>query len=150
MTSGRKALGEEWVFSRYYSINEVWVDGKRIVKDVLLLEDSIEDTKLPQRRLVDRLAPYSCYATLILYGTLVRNIVDDINAEYASLSVFKKNAPLDLIWSVSRIADGTGCVVRVAGKDTECVKNWLGHTLKRLETVVSIDVYRRAFPQSFI
>jgi urease accessory protein len=147
VTSGRKSLGEEWVFSRYYSVNEVWVDGKNIAKDVLLLEDSIEDTKpLPQRRLSDRLAPYSCYATLILYGPLVHNVIRDINAEYETISVYKTNAPSDLTWSVSPISDGQGCVVRVAGKETEGVKNWLGHALRELEDLLSVDVYRRAFP----
>lgn len=147
VTSGRKSLGEEWVFSRYYSVNEVWVNGKKIAKDVLLLEDPIEDTKtLPQRRLSDRLAPYSCYATLILYGPLVQNIVRDINTEYERISVFKTNAPLDLIWSVSPISEGNGCVVRVAGTDTEGVKTWLGDALRKLEDIISIDVYRRAFP----
>jgi urease accessory protein len=147
VTSGRKSLGEDWVFSRYYSVNEVWVDGKKIAKDVLLLEDSIQDTQpLPQRRLSDRLAPYSCYATLILYGPLVQNVICDINAAYETISVFKMNTPSDLIWSVSAISDEKGCVVRVAGKDTELVKLWLGNALKRLEDVMGIDVYRRAFP----
>jgi urease accessory protein len=147
VTSGRKSLGEEWVFSRYYSLNEVWVDGKKIVKDILLLEDSIEDTKpLPQRRLRDKLAPYSCYATLILYGPLVQNIILSLNAEYETISVFKMNVPSELIWSISGISGGKGCVVRVAGKDTEGVKSWLGNALRKLEDVMSIDMYRRAFP----
>ena len=148
VTSGRKSLGEEWVFSRYYSVNEVWVNGKKIAKDVLLLEDSIEDTKpLPERRLSDRLAPYSCYATLILYGPLVQMIIHDINSEYETISVFKTNTPSDLIWSVSPISDGNGCVVRVAGGNTEGVKSWLGTALRKLEGLISIDAYRRAFPQ---
>lgn len=147
VTSGRKSLGEDWVFSRYYSVNEVWVDGKRIAKDVLLLEDSIQDTgPLPQRRLGDRLAPYSCYATLILYGPLVQNVIRDINAAYETISVFKMNTPSDLIWSVSAISEEKGSIVRVAGKDTELVKLWLGNALKKLEDVVGIDIYRRAFP----
>ena len=34
ISSGRKALGEDWSFSRYYSLNELWVDGKRVARDL--------------------------------------------------------------------------------------------------------------------
>lgn len=147
VTSGRKSLGEEWVFSRYYSVNEVWVDGKRIAKDVLLLDDAVNDAKpLPKRTLRDRLAPYSCYATLLLYGPLVQDVISDINEEYEIISVFKTNSPSNLIWSVSPVSDQGGIVVRVAGKETENVKSWLGNALRKLEDIVGIDVYRRAFP----
>lgn len=147
VTSGRKSLGEEWVFSRYYSVNEVWVDGKRVARDVLLLEDTENAVEsLPKRTLEDRLAPYSCYATLILYGPLVQGVIQDIKSEYGSISVYKTRTPVDLIWSVSPFSHENGCVVRVAGKETESVKQWLGKALKMLEGVVGIDVYRRAFP----
>jgi len=147
VTSGRKSLGEDWVFSRYYSVNEVWIDGKRIARDVLLLDDTVNDaTSLPKRTLRDRLSPYSCYATLLLFGPLVQNVIADINTKYETISVFKTSSPSNLIWSVSPISDKGGCVVRVAGKDTEGVKVWLGNALKKLEGVVGIDVYRRAFP----
>lgn len=123
------------------------MDGKRIARDVLLLEDADDGIKvLPRRTLADRLAPYSCYATLILYGSLVNDAMQDINTEYSRISVFKTKLPSDLIWSVSPIADGLGCVVRVAGKDTESVKTWIGKALRKLVQVVGVDVYRRAFP----
>lgn len=147
VTSGRKSLGEEWVFSRYYSVNEVWVGGKRVARDVLLLEDTDKAVEsLPKRTLADRLAPYSCYATLILYGPQVQGVIRDIKSEYASISVYKARAPTHLIWSMSPISNGKGCVVRIAGKDTESVRQWLRNALKMLEAVVGIDVYRRAFP----
>jgi urease accessory protein len=146
ITSGRKSLGEEWVFSRYQSINEVWVDDKRIARDVLLLEDHQVDTKLlPPRSLYERLAPYSCYANLILYGPLVQNTIRDLSAEYEPVSVLKTCTPADFIWSLSPFAKGKGCIVRVAGKETGVVKSWLRSTLQAIETVVGIDVYRNAF-----
>jgi len=37
-TSGRKSLGEEWKFWRYYSVNDLWANGRRVAKDVMLLE----------------------------------------------------------------------------------------------------------------
>jgi urease accessory protein len=147
VTSGRVALGEEWAFSRYYSANHVWVEGKRIVKDVMLLEDPETDMKpLARRTLFDRLSPYSCYATLILYGPVVKNVIREMTERYEAITVFKTTVPAALIWSLSSISDGAGCVVRVAGKETECVREWFGHALRELESVIGIDVYRKAFP----
>lgn len=150
VTSGRKTLGEDWVFSRYYSVNEVWLDGQRLARDALLLENPVDDTATATHRtsnLKDRLSPYSCYATLFLYGPVVQNVISDINAEYKKISVFKTKTPSELLWSVSPISEGKGLIVRVAGEETEGVKSWLGQALKRLEDIVGIDIYRRAFAQ---
>jgi urease accessory protein len=150
VTSGRKSLGEEWSFSRYYSANEVWADGKRIAKDVMLLADDEEvdpNAKLPPRTLYDRLAPYSCYAMAILYGPLVQGAIRDMTAQYDQLSVYNSKAPADVLWSLSPMTwgEGGGAVIRVAGKETEVVKKWLEQALVGLQEVVGIDVYRRAF-----
>ncbi|TFK36836.1 UreD-domain-containing protein [Crucibulum laeve] len=143
-TSGRKSLGEEWVFSRYYSINEIFVDGKRIAKDVTLLDDKLINAKLPPRTLGDRLAPYSCYAMVLLYGPKLQETIGHITAEYGQISVFKARSPADLIWSLSPI-NSAGAVVRVAGRETETVKLWLQKALRGIEHVVGTDVYQRAF-----
>jgi urease accessory protein len=149
ITSGRKSLGEEWAFSRYYSVNELWVDGKRAVKDVLLLEEGDEGKEAAgggtPRSLSAKLAPYSCYATLILYGPQVQGVIRDLSDAYKAIVVFKCAAPADLVWSLSPIASGDGCVIRVAGKETEGVKHWLRDALLRLQDLVGIDVYRRTF-----
>lgn len=47
-TSGRMARGEEWSFERYRSLNEFWIGGKRVARDVMLLEDEISAQSLPQ------------------------------------------------------------------------------------------------------
>ncbi len=47
-TSGRMARGEEWAFERYRSVNEIWIHGRRVARDVMLLEspkDSVSITK---------------------------------------------------------------------------------------------------------
>lgn len=146
VTSGRKSLGEEWAFSRYYSLNEVWVGGQRIAKDATLLEErNSEAGPLTARTLAETLAPYSCYATVIMYGELTRKTIQHLSAAYGSITVFKQRAPPTLLWSLSPICDNKGCVVRVAAKDTEDVKMWLGKALSDLESVLGVDVYRRAF-----
>lgn len=145
ITSGRKALGEEWVFSRYYSVNEIWLDGKRIAKDVMLLEESHDpDSKMAHRTLGDKMAPYSCYAMVILYGPNVQDIINSITAQYNRISVFKQKSPGDMIWSLSPISQD-GAVMRVAGQETEIVKGWLQQALGGIEEIVGTDVYRRVF-----
>lgn len=159
LTSGRKALDEEWVFTRYYSENEVYIGGKRWAKDVMLLEADGESRQddpslgpLPRRTLGERLSPYSCYAMVLLHGPQVQNIVENLRAMFEAITVFKRRVPEDLIWSFSPIGipgtEGTartGAVVRVAGKETEQVKRWLQEGLRGIEDVVGVDVYRRAF-----
>jgi urease accessory protein len=145
ITSGRMALGEEWAFSRYYSANHVWVDGKLIAKDVMLLEDKETDVRsLPRRTLLDRLSPYSCYAALILYGPMALPVIHELTERYEAITVFKTSVAPALIWSLSPI-DGAGCIVRVAATKVEGVKEWLADVLRRLENVIGVDVYRRAF-----
>ncbi|RPD64878.1 UreD-domain-containing protein [Lentinus tigrinus ALCF2SS1-7] len=146
ITSGRKSLGEEWVFSKYLSLNEVWIEGKRVAKDSLLLEerDSLPGPLTP-RTLAESLAPYSCYATLIMYGMLLEDTICHLTAAYTAITVFKQHAPPPLLWSLSPICEGRGCVVRVAAKETEHVRSWIGNALKDLEGVLGVDVYRRAF-----
>jgi urease accessory protein len=148
ITSGRIALGEEWALSRYYSANHVWVEGKLIAKDVMLLEDPtpLEPSPLAPRTLLDRLSPYSCYATLILYGPSVKSTILALTKMYEGITVFKTASPEPLIWSVSPINGGEGCIVRVAGKETEIVRGWLGDALRDLKDVIGIDIYRKAFP----
>ncbi|TRM66433.1 UreD urease accessory protein-domain-containing protein [Schizophyllum amplum] len=145
ITSGRKTLGEDWLFARYYSVNEIFVEGRRVARDAMLLEETPEDPRVPARTLAQRLAPYSCYAMLLLFGPATREVVQDLQEQYAKIAVFKTAAPEDLLWSLSSIDGGNGAVVRVAGKETEAVKIWLKDALRKLETVVGPDVYQRTF-----
>jgi len=147
ITSGRKALGEDWSLSRYYSLNEVWVDAKRIARDAMLLEENqfsssigSRELWLPPRTLGDRLAPYSCYATVLLYGPLTTSTVQGLMTSYSEVTAFKHASRPPLIWSVSTICDDQGCVLRVAALETEDARNWLGSALRRLEAVVGSDI----------
>ncbi|KIM47888.1 hypothetical protein M413DRAFT_439568 [Hebeloma cylindrosporum] len=129
ITSGRISLGEEWAFSHYYSMNELFHNEKRIAKDVMLLDkEELGDHLLPNRSLRERLQPYSCYAMLILFGPEVQSVIAAISARYDKISIFK------------------GVVVRMAGIETEMVKGWLREALYGLESIIGVDVYRRTFP----
>ncbi|KAE9408224.1 UreD-domain-containing protein [Gymnopus androsaceus JB14] len=135
VTSGRKSLGEDWVFSRYYSVNELMIEEKRVAKDVMLLED--ETNPDTSRRLAERLSPFSCYATLILRGPLIEGTIAHLVS----------STPEDIIWSLSPIGSDKkdGMIVRVAGIETELVKGWLKDALSTLEEIIGVDIYRRAF-----
>ncbi|KAG6818042.1 hypothetical protein H0H87_009197 [Tephrocybe sp. NHM501043] len=148
LTSGRMSMGEEWAFSRYYSANEVWVEGKRVAKDVMLLdEEPLGNSigKVPVRTMGDRLAPYSCYAMVILYGPLAEGTISYLVTQYDQISIFKTKAPADLVWSLSLMTSSQGAMIRLAGKETETVKRWLGEALVGLQDTVGGDVYQKAF-----
>ncbi|KAF8846261.1 UreD-domain-containing protein [Paxillus ammoniavirescens] len=154
ITSGRKSLGEEWEFSRYYSVNEVFLDGRRITRDIMLLEDLSLQSQLPpgntqlqgsSRTLMERLKPYSCYAMLVLCGPLAQEVTTQLSREYQSISIFKTTSPARLVWALSPVEEGRTYVVRVAGIDTEVVKSWLRDALRGFENVIGIDTYRKAF-----
>jgi len=113
----------------------------------MLLDNKELGGLLPKRSLRERLQPYSCYATLILFGPSLQSIIADISTRYDKISVFKATTPAPLIWSLSVIDSANqGVVVRVAGVETETVKGWLRESLHGLESIVGIDLYRRTFP----
>lgn len=150
INSGRKALGEDWSFSRYYSLNELWVDGKRVARDAMLLEDTQPPLangplQFPARTIADRLAPYSCYATVLMYGSLAAGTIRSLLESYSAITLFKRAARPPLIWSVSTICNGHGCVLRVAALETEVVRNWLGTALSQLKDAIGDDIYSKAF-----
>ena len=95
---------------------------------------------LPVRTLADRLAPYSCYATGILYGPAIRETLRDISQQCERISVFKQASPPPLLWSFSWVGPGReGGVIRVAAEGVRNFKELL-HTI---ETVVGVDTYRK-------
>lgn len=152
LTSGRKALGEEWAFERFYSVNEVWIEDKRIARDALLLEETPaakssdgKGLELPPRSVADRMAPYGCYATVLMYGTLAQPTIQYLLESYSDITIFKHSSRPTLVWSVSPLCGGKGCVLRVAALETEEVRTWLRSALCRLEDVVGPDAYSKAF-----
>ncbi|TNY21064.1 UreD urease accessory protein-domain-containing protein [Rhodotorula diobovata] len=155
--------GEEWEFERYRSENEVWIGDKRVAKDVLLLEDeaapppttSPEEQDVPPERHTttyrSRVAPYSCYATLFLFGPSCTRILASLEAQFGALVQHKQRAPFSLVWSFSPLATGTGGggggIARCAGDSTEAVREWVTHVLGEggIEELVSRDLWKTAF-----
>jgi len=160
-TSGRRARGEKWAFARYYIANEVFVEGVRTARDVVLLDGDGASAGgasgagggarggvpvLPRRALADRMGPYACYATLLLCGPLVQGVVRELEARIEEISVFRVREAPDVLWSLSAVhGDASGRVVRVAGKETEDVKRWLCEALSGLVDVIGDEVYSKIF-----
>ncbi|KAF7310805.1 Ribosomal-L2-C domain-containing protein [Mycena chlorophos] len=82
ITAGRKTRGEEWAFARYLSINEIFVDSKRVAKDVLLLEGDM-----------DKLRGYACHASVFILGPRFKGVVQRLRDEYNRITVFRKSTP---------------------------------------------------------
>ena len=165
------AIGEEWSFTRYRSINEVHIGTERVARDVLLLSQadssvpaptaatttatpvtttsspSVPPPTLRPRTLADKLAPYACYATLLLFGPATTALTAHLASAYDGIRQMqvRRGSPEALLWSFSPLADGRGCIVRVAGTETDRVKAWLKEQLRGLEEVVGGDAYARAF-----
>jgi urease accessory protein len=146
ITSGRMSLGEDWSFHKYFSVNELFVEGRRVARDAMLLEEPQDDIKtLPFRSLADRLSPYTCYATLILYGPHTKRTIEHLSAQFGAIIVFRHSFRPSTLWSFTPIDDNKGCVLRVAAQTTEDVRTWLGEELLHLREFVGEDVYNRTF-----
>ncbi|KAI0034266.1 UreD-domain-containing protein [Vararia minispora EC-137] len=146
-TSGRRARGEEWAFVRYRSVNEIWVDGVRVARDATLLEGDGQEgvDGLPRRTLGERMGPYACFACVLLCGPEVTKVVRSLDARVESESVLRLREPMRVVWAVSALNGAEGRVLRVAGKETEDVKDWLRDALSGLGDAVGRDAYAKAF-----
>jgi len=151
-TSGRIARGEEWQFDRYRSVNEVWIGERQVACDVLLLDQEDESGSgnpvggsARHRNLQTSLAPYSCYATVLMFGNATQSVSSALHARYDSVSQMQRRTPESLIWSFSPLENGSGSIVRVAAMETESVRSWLREALRGLESHIGVDTYSKAF-----
>ncbi len=144
-TCGRMTRGEEWAFERYNSVNEVWCDKKRLARDTLLLEEPLALGKRPfaHRTLKERLAPYSCYATVLLFGPATAETVSALHSSLSTIVQYKQSKPASFIWSFSPMDDGG--ILRAAATETETIKDWLKQTLKTFIPVIGSEAYDKAF-----
>ncbi|GAA5980065.1 hypothetical protein JCM10908_001519 [Rhodotorula pacifica] len=175
-TSGRMAYGdargEEWEFAMYKSENEVWLGEKRLAKDVLLLEDERpgggEDQTGPSTNGTtngtsahqqaepgggaatyhSRVAPYSCYAALFLFGPHTAKLRAHLDTTFSAISHYNQSRPYSLVWSYSPLTGhpGGGGIARCAGASTEEVKEWIDHMLENggIEELMGRELWKTA------
>lgn len=137
--------GEEWNFNLFETSNEIFINNKRVVKDILRLEDitnsttttfnddSITTTKTTKTKTTsykNQVEPYSCYCTLFLFGPNLLPLIQYFNQIFNNILQYKLLNPYDLIWSFSELENGTGAIIRCAGISTERVKDWLIEVLE--------------------
>ena len=151
-TSGRLARGESWAFERYRSSNEIFVAGKRIANDVLLLEQkprgAVGTEQKSRGGIAARMGPYACYCTLLIVGKPLAALLAQFQRLAHATQQYRRTEPESLVWSFSELEQGTemACgIVRCAGVETETVREWLAHHLEPLMPIVGSDIYRAAF-----
>jgi urease accessory protein len=156
------AEGEAWEFDRYHSENEIWIKGRRIAKDVLLLEDEGDRSTGGEEQQAEeegrrsrettyrhRVEPYSCYATLFLYGPETLEVRSYISKTFLSLTQYTQSRPFSLLWSYSTL-EGGGGIARCAGHSTEAVKDWVSELLEArkgpggIEELMGKDLWKNA------
>ena len=118
LCAGLAACGERWKFSRVHSSNEVFLDGKRVLLDSLLLDQA--HGPLPSQH---RLGRFNCLAFVVVIG-------DSLTAASKSLLAAIDSRPVEtrapLLISASPLRNGA--LVRIAGDGVETV----GREIRRL------------------
>lgn len=171
------------------SIQEIRVQREIVVRDLLFLDQEIinqtsnpfsnlsnsspnSSRKTESTSLATRLSPYTCYATLFLFGPDCKSTIDHLKQLYRRIQQRILIKPQDLIWSCSELGPGGGVsrtnqtqdvegkekeegqgdlkeipealVIRIAGKETELVRDWLRENLSELKKFVGSDLYKTA------
>lgn len=109
LSSGRAARGERWAFQQYQSRNDVFLNGRRLLADSLLLDPIDGPLDGPYR-----MGRFNCLALLLLLGPAVKSAAERIREE-VSKSPVGRNA--SLIQGASLLADGV--LLRIAAPSTE-------------------------------
>lgn len=136
LTSGRPAFGERWAFDRYRSRTEIFVGGRRIMLDSLLLDPADGPLRSPSR-----LGAVNCLAVLVIMGHRFCSVAD-------SLLNWVESQPLRadpaLLFSASPLG-GSGLVLRVAGEHLHQVGHWLRERLSFVPPLLGGDPWLRKF-----
>jgi urease accessory protein len=129
LNSGRAARGENWSFNSLHSTNDIFEIGgtekRLLLRDKLILNSNVARS----------MYPYECFATVILRGPVLQEFSESIVTKFkledrvrrstaAQSTVQKERA----IWTAGMVRDGC-CVVKVAGKTGELVKEFLTELL---------------------
>ena len=126
LTSGRRARGECWAFSRYRSQLQIFRDEKLILADALLLDPADGPLDSPFR-----LGRFHCLAMIALIGEQLTVVVADQLRRVAAKPVGRLAGLLDVASPVPH-----GMVLRVIGETTESVTQYLSQALSFLHEVL--------------
>jgi urease accessory protein len=143
-TCGRMSRGERWDFLKYDSGIDLFLGDKLIFRDVVVLRNDGQNNILKER-----LEPYECYATLVLYGPKIISLINFIIEEFNKIIINRINKMPELVWSASILGEKqdvtNGVVVKIAGITTELVRKFLINVaLKGLEDIIGENLFERA------
>ena len=132
MTSGRHASGERWAFSRYESRSDIRRESRRIFRDGLVLEQTLD-------RVSDRMRGFDVLLTAVITGPLVAAAAADIVNAFARETIGRDP---HVAGSASRLRDG-GTLLRMAGTSVEQIGRALRTHLAFLTPLVGDDLWSR-------
>jgi urease accessory protein len=132
-TSGRAARGERWAFDNFQSRNDVFMDGRRVFVDSILLNFNSGAVESPHRT-----GRFNCFALLLLIGEPMREAAAGLIAEISSRPVERS---AELLCCASPVSEGA--VLRVAGEDVETVSRELKKHLNFLADFLGDDPWAR-------
>jgi len=108
-TSGRRARGERWAFSRYQSRNEIFIDKHQILNDATLLDQEDSPINTPFRA-----GRFECLATIILTGPALIPHIETIQTQIQSQPLQRRATTL---CSFSRLT--SGAIIRLLTQSPE-------------------------------
>jgi len=135
LTAGRSACNERWAFSRYESRTDIFVAGRQVLREALLL-DSL-DGSLDH---VCRTGHFGCFATVILVGPAIS---EDAKALFDRITHSSVRRGADLYFAASPILGGL--LIRVAGPGPEIVGRWLRSSLAFVGKLLGEDPWARTW-----
>jgi len=140
MTSGRRASGERWQFSRYESGTIVRLAGRLVVRDSVALWAA-------DGELARRMGRFDVLCTVAVLGGALREHIDTILAAAAAVSLQRRS---DLLIAAAPIRDPAnrelapaGCLLRIAGPSVERVAAVLHSHLSFVPCLLGDDPWAR-------
>ncbi|MCH2211570.1 MAG: urease accessory protein UreD [Fuerstiella sp.] len=133
LTSGRRARGECWAFSRYRTRLDLYRAGERYLTDSLLLDPDDGPLDSPFR-----MGPFHCFAMMVMCGPQTQEAVVSLLEEVGNQEI----RPVDeVVDSVSSLKDGA--IWRIAGRTTEQVARRLKSRLEFLTPILGESPWNR-------
>ena len=133
MTSGRRAYGERWGFTRFSSRLRVRVEGKPVLNEALLLDPG--DGILTEAH---RMGEYNCLALVLVLGNRFKVPGETILKQLQRSPVEAASILVDAASPIQY-----GIILKVLGRTTEVVSHYLKNRLTFLSEVLSEDPWKR-------
>jgi urease accessory protein len=119
--------------ARYASTNEVLIGDKTVMRERMILDNSLLPTFRSRPNdlssIAKHLAPYNVYATVLIIGPKLQPLLEYLRIMVDKVQQFQLQRPPKLTWAFSPVEAGKGGVVRIAAVEVEDVKMWLRQTL---------------------